>query len=133
MKPNGISIKGIPLDLRDVKTPAFLLSTLEDHISPWKSTYPAVHLFKGPIEFILAGSGHVAGIINPPSKNKYGFYTNTFFPEEGDHWLNTATPHEGSWWTMWNDWATSFGKAQISPLTDYPILQAAPGSYVSAV
>lgn len=130
MKPEGITIKGVPLDLRDIATPAFMLSTTEDHISPWASSYPAVHFFKGPVEFVLAGSGHVAGVINPPSKNKYGFFTNPFFPENPYEWLETATKHEGSWWTAWQDWVLSFGEEKNPSLTDYPFLEAAPGSYV---
>src|SRR5690606_10684242 len=69
MRPNGIRIKGTPLNLQEIKTPTYMVSTLEDHISPWKSSYPATHLFKGPFTFVLAGSGHVAGIMNPPSRH----------------------------------------------------------------
>lgn len=130
MKPDGIRIKGIPLDLRNIVTPAFLLSTLEDHISPWESSYPAVHLFQGPVEFILAGSGHVAGVMNPPSKHKYGFFTNPSFSGDAQEWLEASTKHEGSWWTAWQEWVTSFGDKMIAPLTSYPFLEAAPGSYV---
>jgi polyhydroxyalkanoate synthase len=132
MKPAGITIKGIPLDLKEIRTPAFLLSTTEDHISPWQSTYPAVHLFKGPVEFVLAGSGHVAGVINHPSKSKYGFFTNASFPENAHEWLESSIKKEGSWWTAWQTWVSSFGGEKISPLTTYPFLESAPGSYVMA-
>lgn len=130
MKPGGITIKGIPLDLRDITTPTFLLSTVNDHISPWVSTYPAVQLFKGPVEFILAGSGHVAGVINHPSNNKYGFFTNPYLPEKANEWFETSTKNEGSWWTAWNSWVTRFSGEKISPIMTYPFLGSAPGSYV---
>ncbi|MBA3813239.1 MAG: class I poly(R)-hydroxyalkanoic acid synthase [Alphaproteobacteria bacterium] len=130
MKPGGISIKGIPLDLKEIMTPAFLLSTSEDHISPWQSSYPAVHLFKGPVEFVLAGSGHVAGVVNPPSKHKYGFFTNTSFPDQAHEWFESCTKNEGSWWTAWDVWVSSFGGEKVPSLATYPFLEAAPGSYV---
>lgn len=130
MQPGEIVIKGVPLDMRDITTPTFLLSTIADHIAPWESTYPAVHLFKGPVKFVLAGSGHVAGVINHPSKNKYGFFTNPYFPERPHEWLDSSTKHEGSWWTAWHEWAVSLGREKVSPMINYPFLEAAPGSYV---
>ena len=130
MKPGGLSINKTLLDLRDVSTPSFLLATEEDHISPWKSCYPAVHLFKGPLKFVLAGSGHVAGVMNPPSRNKYGFFTNSDFPTDEDDWFNGATKHEGSWWTIWNDWLSPFSGEKITPPAPYPSLGSAPGTYV---
>lgn len=130
IQPGGILIKGTPLSVQDIGTPTLLLSTIEDHIAPWESSYPAVHLFQGPIKFILAGSGHVAGVINPPSKNKYGFFTNPYFTENAQEWLDGSTKHEGSWWTAWHDWVESFGAEKIPPLSTYPFLGAAPGSYV---
>lgn len=132
MQPGGITIKGIPLDVRNITTPTFLLSTIADHIAPWESSYPAVHLFQGPVKFILAGSGHVAGVINHPSKNKYGFFVNDYFPHEPQEWLESSTKNEGSWWTAWHDWAVSFGRKKIPPMMTYPFLEAAPGSYVRA-
>ena len=67
-KPGGITLDGVPIDLGKVKTPAFILSTREDHIAPWNSTYAATRLFKGPVKFVLAGSGHIAGVVNPPGQ-----------------------------------------------------------------
>jgi polyhydroxyalkanoate synthase len=132
MQPGGISINGIPLDVREITTPTFLLSTIADHIAPWESTYPAVHLFKGPVEFILAGSGHVAGVINHPSKNKYGFLINPHLPDSGQEWLKSSIKNGGSWWTAWHDWAASLGGEKILPRMNYPFLEVAPGSYVRA-
>lgn len=130
MKPGGIEIKGTPLDLRDISTPTLLLSTQEDHISPWESSYPAVHLFKEPVKFILAGSGHVAGVINPPSRNKYCFFTSSEVPSHADEWLKVATKHEGSWWNAWHDWVLPLSEEATLPLSAYPSLGPAPGSYV---
>lgn len=129
-QPEGIIIKNIPLDVREIFTPTFLLSTIADHISPWESSYPAVHLFQGPTKFVLAESGHVAGVINPPSKNKYGFFTNPYLPQNAQEWLEGSTKNEGSWWTAWHDWVTSFSAEKIPPFSTYPFLGAAPGSYV---
>ncbi len=130
MAPGGIDINDVSLDLKDITTPTLFLSTLEDHISPWKSSYPAVHLFKGPLKFILAGSGHVAGVMNPPARHKYGFFTHSEFPENAEDWLTAATKFEGSWWTEWHDWVVSFGKKKGVPMASYPILESAPGTYV---
>jgi len=130
MKPEGININGIPLDLSTIKTPTMILATEDDHISPWKSCYPAVDLFKGPLEFVLAGSGHVAGVINPPALNKYYFLTNSKAPSNPHEWLETAQRNEGSWWTKWNDWATVLSGEKIIPKVHYPFLEEAPGRYV---
>lgn len=128
----GISVGNVPIDLRNITTPTFFLSTIEDHISPWKSTYPALHLFQGPLKFVLAGSGHVVGVINPPANNKYGFFTNPHVPFDPDTWIQSATKTEGSWWTEWLEWVVSYGNETIEPLTTYPFIEAAPGSYVRA-
>lgn len=129
MQPGGVTIKGIPLNLKDIFTPTLVLSTMSDHIAPWESSYPAVHLLQGPVKFVLAGSGHVAGVINPPSKNKYGFFTNPYLSKNPHEWLDTSTKHEGSWWTAWHEWVESFGAEKITPIRSYPFLGAAPGSY----
>jgi polyhydroxyalkanoate synthase len=130
MKSGGLNVRGTPLDLREITTPTLLLSTQEDHISPWKSCYPAVHLFKGPLKFILAGSGHVAGVINPPLRNKYGFFTNPDLSSHADDWLTGATKREGSWWTAWDDWISPLSGEKIAPPSPYLSLEPAPGKYV---
>ena len=133
-KPGGITIGGVPIDLGKIKIPAYYLSTREDHIAPWKSTYAGARLLSGPVRFVLGGSGHVAGVVNPPSSNKYGFWTNDGLPDEPDHWLDGATPHEGSWWGDWDAWVAQFGGRQLparqpgeGPL---PAIEDAPGSFV---
>ena len=134
-KPGGITLGGVKIDLRKVKTPALILSTREDHIAPWRSTYAATQLYAGPVKFVLAASGHIAGVVNPPGgRSKYGHWTNETNPPSPDDWLAGATQHEGSWWPLWQEWVSHYvgGKVQarqpgggkLKPIED------APGSYV---
>ena len=95
----------MPIDLTQITTPTFLLSTREDHIAPWKSTYAATHLYKGPVKFVLSASGHMAGVINAPG-SKYGHWTNDDLPPTPDAWLGGADAHQGSWWPLWDEWVT---------------------------
>jgi polyhydroxyalkanoate synthase len=105
VEPGGITLAGVALDLRKIKTPIYIVSTRDDHIAPWKSTYAAVNLYNGPVKFVLSGSGHIAGIVNPPAAKKYGYWTNAKTPENPDQWLDGAEKHEGSWWPDWDKWA----------------------------
>lgn len=131
----GITLLDTPIDLSKVKTPAYFISTAEDHIAPWKGTYLGSNALGGPVRFVLGGSGHIAGIVNPPSANKYGFWTNEGpKPESPDEWFAGAKQHEGSWWTDWQKWITDLddrkvpardpAKGKLKPLED------APGSFV---
>lgn len=135
LKDSGVfKINDVPIDLRLIKNPVYFLSTFFDHIAPWKSTYAGVRQHSGPVTFVLGGSGHVAGVVNPPSKNKYGYYTNDTLPEDPESWLKTAKENAGSWWTHWEKWLRQFsgdlipakqpGGGKIEPLED------APGTYV---
>ena len=133
-QPGGVTLKKTPIDLRKIKTPVFILSTKEDHIAPWKSTYAATRLYQGPISFVLAASGHVAGVVNPPASGKYHHWVNTKTPADPEEWLSTATAVPGSWWPSWSRWFEQFsdgkvparrpGDGKLKPLED------APGSYV---
>jgi polyhydroxyalkanoate synthase len=133
VKPGGITLAGVPIDLRKVKTPAFLLSTREDHIAPWRSTYAATQIYAGPVKFVLSASGHIAGVVNPPG-SKYGHYENDANPPTPEEWLAAATQHEGSWWPVWEKWIAQYaggevparhpGDGKLTPIED------APGSYV---
>ena len=87
-----------------VTTPTYIVATREDHIAPWRSCYPGVHAFAGPTRFVLGASGHIAGIVNPPAADKYGYWTNTKLPKNPDPWLEGATQHPGSWWSDWDPW-----------------------------
>ncbi|HEY5598978.1 MAG TPA: class I poly(R)-hydroxyalkanoic acid synthase [Kiloniellales bacterium] len=133
-KPGGIELKGVPIDLGKIKTPAFLLSTKEDHIAPWKSTYAATQLFSGPVRFVLAASGHIAGVVNPPAAAKYSHWTNAKNPKSPDDWLTSAEEHAGSWWPEWAKWVGKFadGKVPARVLGDgkLKVIEEAPGSYV---
>jgi polyhydroxyalkanoate synthase len=132
--PGGISLLGLPIDLSRIKVPSFILSTKEDHIAPWKSTYAATQLYKGPVKFVLAASGHIAGVVNPPGQGKYGHWENTALPRSPDAWLEGAAFHQDSWWPTWEKWVSEFsggevparhpGDGNLKPLED------APGSYV---
>jgi polyhydroxyalkanoate synthase len=131
----GIIVAGVPLDLTKIKTPSYFLSTIEDHISPWKSTYAGTRLFSGPVKFILAGSGHIAGVINPPSANKYKYWTNgDKLPADPAMWLAKAEQHEGSWWPDWQNWVTRHAgekvRARIPGKGKLKAIEDAPGSYV---
>jgi polyhydroxyalkanoate synthase subunit PhaC len=132
-KPGGISLKKTPIDLTKVKTPVFIMSTKEDHIAPWKSTYAATQLYQGPVTFVLAASGHVAGVVNPPASGKYHHWVNPKTPKDPEVWLKTATEQPGSWWPSWSRWVAQFadgkvkarrpGDGKLRPIED------APGSY----
>ena len=133
-EPGGITLDDTPIDLRKVETPACFVSAIEDHIAPWKTTYRGVHLHSGPVRFILGGSGHIAGIINPPAKNKYGYWTNSENPEDPDAWLDGAEHTEGSWWPEWNRWLVRRSGAKVKAREpgdgDLKVIEDAPGSYV---
>lgn len=134
VQPGGVELDGVPIDLRKIKLPVYWVSTKEDHIAPWKSTYAATQLYKGERNFVLAGSGHIAGIINPPTSTKYGYWTNPELPPDPEEWLSGAEYHEGSWWPHWAAWNARHAgpmvparhpeRGGLKPLAD------APGSYV---
>jgi polyhydroxyalkanoate synthase subunit PhaC len=133
-EPGGITLAGVPIDVTRVKTPAYFISTAEDHIAPWQSTYAATRLLGGQIRFVLGGSGHIAGIINPPAANKYGYWTNEDLPRRAEDWLAGATHQAGSWWLDWARWVADHAGGLVparQPGTrKYPALEDAPGSYV---
>jgi polyhydroxyalkanoate synthase len=133
-EPGGITLAGVPIDLRQIKNPVYFLSASEDHIAPWTSTYAGTQLVGGPVKFVLSGSGHIAGVINPATSDKYGYWTNPKTPPNPDDWQKNAVKQEGSWWPDWLNWlkpnagpqvpARTPGDGQLQPVED------APGSYV---
>ena len=133
-QPGGIEMGGRPIDLRDVKIPVHIISTKEDHIAPWKGTYVATQLYGGETTFTLAGSGHIAGIVNPPAARKYGYWSNPENPSTPDEWFAGASQHEGSGWPQWGEWVIKLSgrkiKARRPGGKDAPVLEDAPGSYV---
>jgi len=135
-EPGGIELGGVKIDISKVKTPCYFISAIEDHIAPWKSTYMGALLPTGPVKFVLGGSGHIAGIVNPPAANKYGYWTNETLPAAADDFLSTATQNAGSWWTDWQQWLTALPKgeekvaARVPGDGPLPVLEDAPGSFV---
>jgi polyhydroxyalkanoate synthase len=132
-KPGGITLRGVPIDLSKVKTPAYFISTVEDHIAPWKTTFAGSQYLGGPVRFVLGGSGHIAGIVNPPAAKKYHYWTNEAAAESADAWFAGATQHAGSWW---NDWQAWIGKQngdddKVPARRPERAIEDAPGSYAS--
>ena len=133
-EPGGLTLAGEAIDVTRITTPSYVLSTIEDHIAPWKTTYATTQLFAGPVEFVLGASGHIAGVINPPARHKYGHWTRAEIPASPDKWLAAAEEHEGSWWPHWARWLEPFGggevPARIPGDGGLPAIEDAPGSYV---
>ncbi len=131
-RPGGISLAGVPIDLSKVTLPSYFISTVEDHIAPWKTTYKGSRYLGGAVRFVLGGSGHIAGIVNPPAAKKYHYWTNDGHPESADQWLATATQHSGSWWEDWQKWIdTQNGPERVPARTPQNALEDAPGSYAT--
>ncbi|MDP6573900.1 MAG: class I poly(R)-hydroxyalkanoic acid synthase [Rhodospirillales bacterium] len=136
VEPGGISLDGVPIDLRSIEVPVYILSTREDHIAPWKSTYAATRLYRGPVRFVLSASGHIAGVVNPPAGNKYGYWTNDDIPERPDAWLDGAAEHDGSWWPDWMKWVRKHAGRKAVPARTpgdgaLAAMEDAPGTYVA--
>jgi polyhydroxyalkanoate synthase len=133
-KPGGITLLGTAIDLRKIKVPSYLVSTREDHIAPWKSTYRGTQLYSGPVRFVLAASGHIAGVVNPPEGGKYSHWVNEELPASPDEWFAGATELAGSWWPDWQRWVSGQDKAMVPARVPgegkLPALEDAPGSYV---
>lgn len=134
---DGLTICGEKIDLGKVKIPVYFLSAIEDHIAPWKGTFTGTELFKGNIEFVLGASGHVAGVINPASKNRRNYWTKGELGNGADHWLETAEKQEGSWWPHWSEWVKRRGGKKIEApaacgSAEYAEIEPAPGRYVKA-
>jgi polyhydroxyalkanoate synthase len=134
-KPGGIVLNDTPIDVAKVDIPVYFISTIEDHIAPWKSTYAGARLFKARVRFVLGGSGHIAGIINPPSANKYGYWINEKLADAPEVWLKDAVHHPGSWWGDWSKWVTKCGgekvPARIPGGGKLKVIEDAPGSYAA--
>jgi polyhydroxyalkanoate synthase subunit PhaC len=135
--PAALSIAGTPIDLGRVATPTYVQAGREDHIAPAQSVWKITHHFKGPLRFVLAGSGHIAGVVNPPSAQKYQYWTNEAKVETLAEFLAGAKETKGSWWPDWVGWIQGVdaekvpakgaripGEGKLAPLCD------APGTYV---
>jgi polyhydroxyalkanoate synthase subunit PhaC len=135
VEPGAISLGGVPIDLGKIKTPTYILSTRDDHIAPWQSTYAATGLYSGAKRFVLSASGHIAGVVNPPVKGKYCYWTNSKTPKDPEAWLADSKHHDGSWWPDWDKWlkkhaGTRDVKARKPGDGKLKALEDAPGSYV---
>jgi polyhydroxyalkanoate synthase subunit PhaC len=132
-QPGGIELCGVPIDLAKVRVPLYFASTVEDHIAPWRSTYTGAKLFTSPVRLVLGGSGHIAGIVNPPAANKYSYWTNAKLPATPAQWLKGASQHPGSWWPDWRGWVAQHGgdkvPARVPGKGKLKVIEDAPGAY----
>jgi polyhydroxyalkanoate synthase len=129
-----LTLAGVKLDMKTVKTPVYIQSSKEDHIAPYRSVYRGAKLYGGPVTFVMAGSGHIAGVINHPAAGKYQHWTNDALPPTTEDWITGATEAPGSWWPHWGKWlaeksggmvpARDPAKGVLKPIED------APGSFV---
>lgn len=129
-----LEIEGVPIDLSKVTIPIFMQAGEKDHIAPPNSVFRSAQLYGGDVEYMLAGSGHIAGVVNPPAKQKYHYSTNTDLPETLDEWKSGATRHDYSWWGYWLEWLGQHSPgevdARIPGEAGLPAIEDAPGSYV---
>ncbi|ELL0595174.1 class I poly(R)-hydroxyalkanoic acid synthase [Vibrio vulnificus] len=138
VQDKGVKIGGVWIDLDKIRIPSYFVSAKEDHIALWQGTYRGALNMGGNKTFVLGESGHIAGIVNHPAKNKYGFWVNDNLDESADEWLSNAQHKEGSWWTHWDQWLTQFNPAEkVLPYRQgsevNPVMDVAPGSYVKQV
>jgi len=135
-QPDGFTLLDEKVDLRKIKIPTYIQASKEDHIAPAESVYKAVNLYSGPVKFMLAGSGHIAGVINPPAAEKYQHWTNTKKKSYGEfeEWFEDAKEHKGSWWGDWDKWLSKKSGAKVKARKPgegkLKVIEAAPGSYV---
>ncbi len=133
IKPNKVVLKGVPLDLGQIHQDVYAVGTQQDHIVPWKSAWRITQLTNGSSRFALGGSGHIAGVINPPAKGR-GYWTNDKPVKSADQWFESAEQHDGSWWNDWLEWLKPRSGEQVTPPSvgnaTYPPITPAPGTYV---
>jgi polyhydroxyalkanoate synthase len=136
MTPGSMFIDDVPVDLRKITTPLYVMAAQNDHIAPWRSVYPITQMAKSSSKrFVLGASGHVAGVINHPSRQKYHYWTSDKISKEADDWFDTAQRHEGSWWEDWRQWLDAYGDGTVPAraIKKEYVLESAPGSYVLTV
>ena len=136
VQPDSLTFCGETINLEEIDVPSMFVAARQDHIAEWKSSYAGAKVHGGKVTFLLGGSGHIAGIINPPYKEKYGFWTNDVdaLPENPDDWLAAAEQHPGSWWPHWAEWLGQYEGEQVPARVpgegELKALEDAPGSYV---
>lgn len=139
VQAGALVVDGTPIEIHKVKTPTYVQAGREDHIAPAASVWKITHYFQGPMRFVLAGSGHIAGVVNPPEAQKYQYWTNDGKPASLDEFVAGATEHKGSWWPDWAKWVGALsGKkvpakgARVPGKGKLKAIEDAPGSYVKA-
>ena len=126
---HALTVKGQKLDITSHKTPCHFISAKDDHIAPWLATYNGAKKLQNAT-FTLSGSGHIAGIINPPHKNKYGYWANDKIEDTAEDWMLKSTHNDGSWWPHWQEWVKQYGGKKVSARTPKKGIEKAPGRYV---
>jgi polyhydroxyalkanoate synthase len=137
VQPDALEADGTPIDLTKIETPTFIQAGKEDHIAPAESVWQATQHFKGPVNFMLAGSGHIAGVVNPPAAGKYQYWLGDSNAASLTDFIEGADEHPGSWWPYWLEWlvtqsdirVTVKGKRKPGGRGDTAI-EDAPGRYV---
>ena len=135
--PGKLTMCGQPVDLSRIDMPAYVLAAREDHIVPWRTAYATNGLLGGTTQFVLAASGHIAGVINAPARNKRNFWVNADVSPDAESWLSGAESRPGSWWPHWTDWLAQHAGSRTTARTDlgsvdFPAGEPAPGRYVKA-
>ncbi|WP_373566362.1 MULTISPECIES: class I poly(R)-hydroxyalkanoic acid synthase [Mycetohabitans] len=137
--PGGVTVCGEPVDLTQIDVPTFIYGSRDDHIVPWRTAYASTSLLSGPLKFVLGASGHIAGVINPPAKNKRSYWAiegeTRALPNDTEQWLQQSTQWPGSWWPEWSGWLAQYGGKRIKARAKagnatYPPIEPAPGRYV---
>jgi len=136
LKTGELVVAGETVDLSSIEAPAFVYGSREDHIVPWPSAYDSLDVLSGPTRFVLGASGHIAGVINSPAKNKRNYWTNdSGKAESADAWFQGAAEHAGSWWPEWAKFLSDNGGKKVKPKAKpgnakYKAIEPAPGRYV---
>lgn len=133
--PGKLRMCGVAVDLGILDMPAYVLAAREDHIVPWKTAFASTRLLRGRIDFALAASGHIAGVINPVSRNRRNYWLNGALHGDAEQWIQTAAAYPGSWWAHWSRWLAAHGGRRIASNRTpgggrYPVIEPAPGRYV---
>lgn len=134
-KPGELTMCNTPVDLRKLDMPAYVLATREDHIVPWKTAYASARHLRGKVEFVLAASGHIAGVINPAARNRRNYWVGGKLIKDAERWSAAARSEPGSWWTHWSAWLARHSGDRVTANKtlgnpDYPVIEPAPGRYV---
>jgi len=135
IKPDALTMCGMPVDLGIVDAPTYVFGAIEDHIVPWRGAYESAKYLGAEPRFVLGASGHIAGSMNPASKNRRNYWTSEGLPDKSEDWFESAQSVEGSWWNDWSSWLAPFGGEKVvSPKNlgseKHKVIEAAPGRYV---